>query len=69
MDSDIECLGAQVTFEASMKATRPGGALSVAGYFGDGDYVKIPRLAWGVGLGDKTIRTGLCPGGENGWLA
>ncbi|MGE0469979.1 MAG: NAD(P)-dependent alcohol dehydrogenase [Candidatus Nitrospira kreftii] len=52
-----------------MKATRPGGALSVAGYFGDGDSVKIPRLAWGVGLGDKTIRTGLCPGGENGWTA
>ena len=36
----------------------------MAGYFGDGDYVKIPRLAWGVGLGDKTIRTGLCPGGR-----
>lgn len=28
------------------------------------DYVKIPRLAWGVGMGDKPIRTGLCPGGR-----
>ncbi|MDO9116542.1 MAG: NAD(P)-dependent alcohol dehydrogenase [Nitrospira sp.] len=64
VDSAIECLGAQVTFEACVKATRPGGTISVAGYFGDGDYVKIPRLAWGVGLGDKTIRTGLCPGGR-----
>lgn len=23
----------------------------------------LPRLAWGVGMSDKTIRTGLCPGG------
>jgi isopropanol dehydrogenase (NADP+) len=35
----------------------------VAGYFGHGDSVGIPRVAWGVGMGDKTIRTGLCPGG------
>ncbi|MDN5364795.1 MAG: isopropanol dehydrogenase [Eubacteriales bacterium] len=24
----------------------------------------IPRLAWGVGMSDKTIKTGLCPGGK-----
>ena len=33
------------------------------GYHGHGDFVRIPRLGWGVGMGDKTIRTGLCPGG------
>ena len=55
---------AQVTFETCVKATCPGGTISVAGYFGDGDYVEIPRLVWGVGLGDKTIRTGLYPGGR-----
>jgi len=64
VDSAIECLGAQATFEACVKATRPGGTISVAGYFGHGDSVEIPRLAWGVGMGDKTIRTGLCPGGS-----
>jgi threonine dehydrogenase-like Zn-dependent dehydrogenase len=64
VDSAIECLGAQVTFEACIKATRPGGTISVVGYFGEGDYVKIPRLEWGVGMSDKTIRTGLCPGGR-----
>lgn len=36
----------------------------MAGYFGKGDYVNIPRLEWGVGMSDKTIRTGLCPGGR-----
>ena len=63
-DSAIECLGSQATFEACVKATRPGGTISVAGYFGQGDYVKIPRMEWGVGMSDKTIRTGLCPGGR-----
>jgi threonine dehydrogenase-like Zn-dependent dehydrogenase len=24
----------------------------------------IPRIEWGVGMADKTIRTGLCPGGR-----
>lgn len=64
VDSAIECLGAQATFEACIKATRPGGTVSVVGYFGEGDYVRIPRLDWGVGMSDKIIRTGLCPGGR-----
>jgi len=63
VDSAIECLGHQTAFEACVKATRPGGTISVVGYFGEGDYVGIPRAEWGVGMGDKTIRTGLCPGG------
>lgn len=64
VDSAIECLGSQSTFEACVKATRPGGTISVAGYFGHGDSVNIPRVEWGVGMGDKVIRTGLCPGGN-----
>ena len=64
VDSAIEALGAQETFAAAVHATRAGGTVSVAGYFGEGDYVKIPRMAWGVGMSDKTIRTGLCPGGR-----
>lgn len=64
VDSAIECLGGQTTFEICVKATCPGGTISVVGYFGEGDYVKIPRLDWGVGMSDKTIRTGLCPGGK-----
>jgi threonine dehydrogenase-like Zn-dependent dehydrogenase len=64
VDSAIEALGAQETFEACIRATRPGGTISVIGYFGQGDYVNIPRLAWGVGMGDKTIKTALCPGGR-----
>lgn len=64
VDAAIESLGAQATFEACINVTRPGGTISVIGYFGEGDYVNIPRLGWGVGMSDKTIRTGLCPGGR-----
>jgi threonine dehydrogenase-like Zn-dependent dehydrogenase len=64
VDSAIEALGAQATFAACIKATRPGGTISNVGYHGTGEYVSIPRLEWGVGMGDKTIRTALCPGGK-----
>ena len=64
VDSAIESLGSQATFEACVKVTRPGGTVSNVGYHGHGDYLMIPRLEWGVGMGDKTIRTALCPGGK-----
>jgi threonine dehydrogenase-like Zn-dependent dehydrogenase len=63
VDSAIEALGAAGTFAACVQVTRPGGTISNVGYHGHGDYVPIPRMAWGVGMSDKTIRTGLCPGG------
>jgi threonine dehydrogenase-like Zn-dependent dehydrogenase len=63
VDSSIEALGSQQTFGACIRATRPGGTISNTGYHGHGEYLQIPRLEWGVGMGDKTIRTGLCPGG------
>jgi threonine dehydrogenase-like Zn-dependent dehydrogenase len=63
-DSAIEALGAEETFMACVRATRPGGTISNVGYHGDGEFVRIPRVEWGVGMNDKTIRTGLCPGGR-----
>ena len=63
VDSSIEALGSQATLEACIKATRAGGTISNVGYHGHGEYLQIPRVDWGVGMSDKTIRTGLCPGG------
>lgn len=63
VDTAIEALGSPGTFAACVSATRPGGTISNVGYHGDGDTVPIPRLDWGVGMSDKTIRTALCPGG------
>lgn len=64
VDTAIEALGSQKSFEQCVEVTKPGGTISNVGYHGDGDYVQIPRTAWGVGMADKTIRTGLCPGGS-----
>jgi threonine dehydrogenase-like Zn-dependent dehydrogenase len=64
VDTAIEALGADVTFQAAVKITKPGGTISVIGYFGEGEFVHIPRVEWGVGMADKTIATGLCPGGR-----
>lgn len=64
VDTAIEALGSAQTFAACVKATRPGGTISNVGYHGEGDTVPIPRLDWGVGMSDKTIRTALCPGGS-----
>jgi threonine dehydrogenase-like Zn-dependent dehydrogenase len=64
VDAAVEALGSQKTFEDCIKVTRPGGTVSNIGYHGKGDFVNIPRMAWGVGMSDITIRSGLCPGGR-----
>ncbi len=64
VDTAIEALGADVTFQSAVKITKPGGTISNTGYFGEGEFVRIPRVEWGVGMADKTITTGLCPGGR-----
>lgn len=64
VDTAIEALGADATFQTAVAITKPGGTVSNIGYFGEGEHVRIPREAWGVGMADKTIRTGLCPGGR-----
>jgi threonine dehydrogenase-like Zn-dependent dehydrogenase len=64
VDSAIESVGSQKSFEQCIQVTRPGGTISVIGYFTEGEYVGIPRYEWGFGMGNKTIRTSLCPGGR-----
>ncbi len=64
VDSAIEALGRTETFEQCVKVTKPGGTISNVGYHGEGEYVNIPREEWGVGMAEKTINTGLCPGGR-----
>jgi threonine dehydrogenase-like Zn-dependent dehydrogenase len=64
VDTAIEALGADVTFQSAIKITKPGGTISNTGYYGEGEFVRIPRVEWGVGMADKTIATGLCPGGR-----
>jgi threonine dehydrogenase-like Zn-dependent dehydrogenase len=64
VDTALEALGAEKSFEQCVAVTKPGGTISNVGYHGEGEFVSIPRIGWGVGMADKTIRTGLCPGGR-----
>ncbi|MFO7181456.1 MAG: NAD(P)-dependent alcohol dehydrogenase [Pseudomonadota bacterium] len=64
VDTAIEALGTDATFQVAVKITKPGGTISNIGYHGSGEYVRIPRVEWGVGMAEKTIATGLCPGGR-----
>lgn len=64
VDAAIEALGADTTFQQAIKVTKAGGTISNVGYHGHGDFVHIPRVEWGVGMAEKTIKTGLCPGGR-----
>lgn len=52
------------TFDAAIKMLRPGGAIGNVNYLGKGDYIKIPREEWGVGMGHKSINAGLMPAGR-----
>ncbi|MDZ7687316.1 MAG: NAD(P)-dependent alcohol dehydrogenase [Halobacteriales archaeon] len=64
VDSAIEALGTSGTFEQCVKVTKAGGTISNVGYHGEGENVNIPREEWGVGMAEKDIATGLCPGGR-----
>lgn len=64
VDTAIEALGADLSFQNCVRATKAGGTISNIGYHGDGEFVHLPREAWGVGMAEKTITTGLCPGGR-----
>lgn len=52
------------TFAQAVQMLKPGGVIGNVNYLGAGDYVRIPRVDWGCGMGHKTIRGGLMPGGR-----
>lgn len=63
VDVAIEALGRQETFEAALRAIRPGGVLSSLGVY-SGKLV-APYDAIYAGLADQRIVTTLCPGGRD----
>ena len=52
------------TFAEAVRVLKPGGVIGNVNYLGSGESVAIPRLEWGVGMGHKTVRGGLMPGGR-----
>lgn len=64
VDKVILAGGGVETFEPAIKALKPGGTLGNVNYLGEGTYINIPRVEWGVGMGHKKIVGGLMPGGR-----
>jgi threonine dehydrogenase-like Zn-dependent dehydrogenase len=62
VDSSIEALGLQSTFESALRVLKPGGTLSSLGVYSSD--LTIPLSAFAAGLGDHKIITALCPGGK-----
>ena len=52
------------TFAEAVSMLKPGGIIGNVNYLGSGDYIKIPRTEWVVGMGHKAIIGGLMPGGR-----
>lgn len=65
VDAAIEALGTDRTFQDCITVTRPGGVVSNVGYHGEGEFRRIPREEWGVGMAEIDIVTDLCPGGRS----
>lgn len=55
---------AEETFGQALNMLKPGGRIGNVNYLGSGENVLVPRLAWGCGMGHKTIAGGLMPGGR-----
>lgn len=52
------------TFIQAVQMLKPGGKIGNVNYLGGGDYIRIPRVEWGCGMGHKTVAGGLMPGGR-----
>jgi len=64
VDKVIVAGGGCETFIDAVKMLKPGGIIGNINYLGSGDFVNIPRLDWGVGMGHKFIHAGLMPAGK-----
>lgn len=66
VDAAVEALGQPVTWEACLRVTKAGGRISNIGYHGENPSpLQVPLDAFGLGMADKSIHSGLCPGGND----
>lgn len=62
-DSVIIAGGNGSTFKQAVDMTKPGGTISNVNFFDIQDTLSIPAYSWGLGMANKTVRGGFCPGG------
>ena len=64
VDKVIIAGGDLASFEQAMKIVRPAGVVSNVNYLSTGEYIKLNRLDWGLGMAHIKIVGGLMPGGR-----
>lgn len=62
-DKTIVAGGTKETFADAIAVTREKGIISNINFFDVTDTLAFPAAAWGLGMADKTIHGGFCPGG------
>ncbi len=55
--------GNQDTFAQAVMMAKPGGVIANVNFFDLKDTLTMPAYAWGLGMANKDIRGGFCPGG------
>lgn len=66
VDAAIEALGHPQTWESCLRVTKAGGRVSNIGYHGEvPGPLPVPLDAFGLGMADKSIHSGLCVGGND----
>ncbi len=66
VDAAVEAFGFPQTWEGCLRVTKAGGRVSNIGYHGENpNPLPVPLDAFGLGMADKSIHTGLCPGGND----
>ncbi|WP_458862790.1 NAD(P)-dependent alcohol dehydrogenase [Acidaminobacterium chupaoyuni] len=64
VDKVIVAGGDNDTFIDAVTMLKPGGRIGNVNYLGSGEFIRIPRVEWGCGMGHKIIAGGLMPGGR-----
>lgn len=66
VDAAVEAYGFPRTWESCLRVTKAGGRVSNVGYHGENpNPLPVPLDAFGLGMADKSIHSGLCPGGND----
>jgi len=63
VDSVIMAGGGPETLGQALTMVKAGGIISNVNFFDAKDVLEIPAHLWGLGMANKDIRGGLCPGG------
>ncbi|MDR3136976.1 MAG: zinc-binding dehydrogenase [Coriobacteriales bacterium] len=62
-DKVIIAGGTKDTLGQALAMTKAMGAIASVNYYDAADTLCFPALAWGLGMANKDIRSGFCPGG------